>query len=142
MKKSFKLNAIRRVAGITIFAAVIVFSMTRCATGGGSSRSTGGEAITVTVTGDFSEYAGRKAWLVVGDDTYAMPLNVSASSASLPFTLLRLDNDKVFTKSGAYMIILWFREGDDKSKDINFVIMSKQINGGENRIEFSSFSEL
>ena len=101
-----------------------------------------GSPITVTVTGDLGDYAGRKAYMAVGDDAYAMPLNVNASTSSLQFTILRNDNDRAFTSPGAYMIILWFRQDDDKSTDLDFIIMSRQINGGDNTIAFSSFSEL
>ena len=142
-KELFKLNAVRWVAGIIAFAAVIVFSVAGCATTGGTgSGTTSSTPITVTVTGDFSDYAGRKAWMAVGDDSYAMPLNVSASTTSLPFTLLRYDNDRSFTKPGNYMVTLWFRKDDDKSTDVDFVIMSRQINEGDNNIAFSAFSEL
>ena len=140
MKNTNKLVvAMCRIAIIAITVAM-VFSMAGCATTGGSSSSS--EPITVTVRGDFSDFVGREAWIAVGDDAYAMPLSVRAGTTSLPFTMLRYDNDRAFTKNGTYMIVLWFRQGDDKSTDVDFVLMSKQINGGDNTLEFSSFSKL
>ena len=140
MKNTNKLVvAMCRIAIIAITVAM-VFSMAGCATTGGSSSSS--EPITVTVRGDFSDFVGREAWIAVGDDAYAMPLKVRAGTTSLPFTMLRYDNDRAFTKAGTYMVALWFRLDDDKSTDVDFVIMSKQIQQGENSIAFASFSEL
>ena len=138
MKKLFK------PVGAIAFVAMMAFLAIGCATSGGSTYSSASSntPITVTVTGDFSDYAGRKAWIAVGDDAFGMPLNVNANTASLPFTILRYDNDRAFTRPGSYMVVLWFRQGDDKSTDATFVLMNRQINEGDNTLLFSSFSEL
>jgi hypothetical protein len=55
MKKTFKLKAIRRIAGLTIMLAAIAFSMAACSgddlgpggSGGGGGGSSGGKGITV-----------------------------------------------------------------------------------------------
>ena len=124
-----------KLFGIVAIAMVLFFAMTGNATADDA-------AITITVTGDFSDYLGYRAYMAVGDDTYTMPLNVRGSTSSLQFTLLRHDNDQPFTQAGSYMVILWFRLGDDKSTDVDYIIMSRQIREGDNSIPFSSFSEL
>jgi hypothetical protein len=129
--------------GIIALAAVIGFSMAACSSA--PSAAPAGD-ISVTVTGiPGSEYDGWEANLSIDDDkntAWVMPLSVNASTTSLTFSLLRMDNNKPFNKSGNYMVVLWFRKDSDKSTDKNFVIMSKNISGGSNTIAFDTFSKM
>jgi hypothetical protein len=129
--------------GIIALVAVIGLSMAACSSTPGTA-STGD--ISVTVTGiPGSDYNGWEANLSITDDkntAWVMPLPVNANTAALTFSLLRMDNNKPFTKSGNYMVVLWFRKDGDKSTDKNFVIMSKKISGGSNTIAFDTFSKM
>jgi hypothetical protein len=129
--------------GIIALVAVIGLSMTAC---GSAPRAAPAEDITITVTGiSGSEYAGWEANLSIDDNkntAWVMPLSVNANTTTLTFSLLRMDNNKPFNKSGNYMVVLWFRKDGDKSTDKNFVLMSKNISGGSNTIAFDTFSKL
>jgi hypothetical protein len=133
MKEHFMKNL--KLFGIIAFVVIMGLSMIAC-------KDAEEEDITITVTGNFSAYNGWKAYIGLGVDdlaAFAMPLDVGASTSSLPFTMLGMDN-KPFNKSGTYMVVLWFeKEGED---DANYYIYNKKINEGSNSIEFSSFSRL
>ena len=133
MKKTLKL------LGIIAFVAVIGFSMTAC------GEEEAGEDITITITGDFSEFVGWEADIglfdVDTDTAMAVAwLDVKANSSSLPFTMLKADTSlKPFNTPGTYMILLWFeKEGED---DVDYYIVSKSIKEGENTLQFASFTK-
>jgi hypothetical protein len=125
-----------------IFLAMPIFilALSMVLVGCASAPATPREDITITVTGDFSEYNGWEANMAVGDDAFAMPLRVGASTASLTFTILRMDNNKPFNTPGAYMVVFWFKKAGEA--DADYVLMSKTIKEGSNSIEFSTFSPL
>jgi hypothetical protein len=127
--------------GIIALVAVIGFSMAAW------ENEPEADPITITITGiPGSEYSGWEANLAIDNDdnmAWAMPLNVTASTASLTFTMLRMDNNKEFNTPGTYMIVFWFEKSDEEDvDDVNYVIVSKSINGGSNTIAFDSFSKL
>jgi hypothetical protein len=145
MKNTFTIKVIQRITGIIVLAAIIGFSMAACDTQQGSTQGStqAKEDITITITGDFSKYNGWKAYIGLSEDkavAFAMPLNVTGSTTSLPFTMLRMDNNKPFNKSGTYMIVLWFTK--DEEDDSDYVIMNRSIKNGSNSIEFAAFSSI
>jgi len=150
MKNLFKL------IGIFALSALIGFSMTSCeevmgALGGLTGGEEGGEnnttGITITVTGDFSAYSGKRAAMLVytGSEAVAYSsafVDVTAGATSLAFTLLDYDTDESFNKAGTYNVLLWFREGTNKESDVNYFKMFQSITAGTNTILFSTFPPL
>jgi hypothetical protein len=126
--------------GIIALAAVIGLSMAACENEPYPMPEP--DPITVTITGiPGAVYNGWEANLAVGDDSglisYAMPLDVTASTTSHTFTMFRKDNDKAFNTPGTYMIIFWFeKDGED---DVDYVLESKSVKAGANSIAFNSF---
>jgi hypothetical protein len=125
--------------GIIALAAVIGLSMAAC----GDDPEP--DPITITITGiPGATYNGWEAYLAVGDDndaiSYAMPLKVTASTTSLTFEMLRMDDDKVFNTSGTYTIGLWFEKNGES--DVDYVLENKKINAGANSIAFNSFEKI
>jgi hypothetical protein len=126
-----------KLFGIIALAAIIGFSMTACKTGPESKS----EPISIIITGiNSSTLNGWEAYLALGDDAFAMPLSITASTTSLTFTMLNMSNNKSFIKLGDYMVVLWFKKGGEADK--NYVIVSKRINEGSNTISFSDFTSL
>jgi hypothetical protein len=127
--------------GIIALAAVIGLSMTACE----NEPDPGPDPITITITGiPGADYDGWEAYLALGDDSglisYAMPLDVTASTSSLIFEMFRKDNNKAFNTPGTYMILFWFeKDGED---DVDYVLESKSVSAGANNIAFDSFDKV
>jgi hypothetical protein len=105
--------------------------------------------MTIAITGiPGSEYNGWEAYIILAGTgssreakAWAMPVNVSARTSSLTFTMLDYVTDKPFNTSGTYDVIFYFRKDRDKSTDKNFVMNDKRVNAGSNSIAFSTFPE-
>ena len=132
----FTKNTIKHL-WIIAMVATVGFSMQSC--------NKDDDDITITVKGDFSEYSGWEANIALANDknkavAFAMPLNVRGTTSLLQFTMLKMDNNKPFNKSGAYTVIFWFEKNGEEDED--YVLLSKKINGGDNSIDFSAFTSL
>ena len=128
-----------KIIGIIVLFAVIGFSTTACASIGG-----GGEAITITITDIPAEtFQGWEAYIALAADkavAYAMPLPVDANTSSLTFTMLKQSNDRPFNDPKNYKVVFWFKKAGEK--DADFVIVSRRINAGDNRISLNMFTRL
>jgi len=131
--------------GLIALLAIFGFSMTACdMLEPGEDPETKANAITVTITGDFSKYVGRKANLafsLVNSTTpaaYTAPVNVINSTTLITFSMLDYNTDKSLVKSGNYDLILWFEK--DGEADIDLYRGNHTITTGPNNIILSSFS--
>jgi hypothetical protein len=103
--------------------------------------------MTIAITGiPGSEYNGWEAYIILASTgnngtakAWAMPVDVSARTSSLTFTMLDYVTDKSFNTPGTYDLIFYFRKNRDKSTDKNFVMNNKSVTAGSNSIAFSSF---
>jgi len=102
--------------------------------------------ITITVTGNFSAYNGKRAAMLVytGSDpvAWASFVDVAPGASSLTFTILDYVTDESFKTAGTYNVLLWFREGTDKASDVSYFKMSQSITTGTNTIQFSTIPPL
>ena len=129
---------------IIALAAIIGLSMTACL-----ETTSKDNAITVTVTGNFSKYNGWEANITFIADinnlvpsALAMSVDVAAATTSLKFEMYDTDvaDFKPFEAAGTYTILFWFVK--DGETDSDYVIVSRQIKKGSNTIPFKDFMSL
>ena len=132
-------KSIFKLFGIIALVALVGFSMTAC-----DSSNESGPQTTVTVTGIPSEYNGMLAFITVdipnGHDGWNMA-TISGGSATFP--LLDWRDDKPYSVSGDYMVIIFiFTDLNNFANSVyDGFIMSKRIQ--ENTIiEWSEFISL
>jgi len=106
-------------------------------------KEQGNNNITITVTGNFNEFNGKKAAMLVytGSDPVAWAnfIDVAPGATSLTFTILDYVTDESFKTAGTYNVLLWFREGNNKETDVEYFKMNQSITTGTNTIQFSTF---
>jgi hypothetical protein len=112
-----------------------------------ASLSAQTRGMTIVITGvPGSEYNGWEAYIILASTgangtakAWAMPVDVSARTSSVTFTMLDYVTDESFNTAGTYDVIFYFRKDRDKSTDKNFVMSNKRITAGSNSIAFSAF---
>jgi len=142
-KKVFSAKNTFRCLGIIVMLALVGFSSCK-------KDEKIYDPISITITGNFSEYTGWKATIALckikGDNVdvsaLGFPLNfdVTETTTSLDFTMVTT-NLESFNKPGTYLVMLSFEKeetGKEKEK-LSYAVISKSINEGSNSMEFSTF---
>ena len=101
MKKTFKLKAVLRIAGITAIAAVIVFTAAACSGSGGLSGTYKFDGMDVSYT-----FSGNKVTYKVSD-SYTAEGTYKTSGGEITFTMDGFEESQVFkyTKQGNKIIL-------------------------------------
>ena len=125
-------KSIFKLFGIIALVALIGFSMMACASLNTSTPSTPrGPQTTVTVTGIPSEYNGMFAFITVDIPNRHDGWNMATiSGGSATFPLLDWRDDKPYSVSGDYMVIIFIftdRSNFRNSSVYDGYIMSKRI---------------